>query len=183
MANVEEARTRMDDALDAMRREFATVRTGKATPALLDTVRVDAYGSKLPINQVATVHTPEPSLLVVQPFDKSLVHEVERAIQIADLGLNPSNDGNVIRVPIPALTEERRKEYVKLLHKMAEEGRVSIRHARRTVRDELHEKVKEHEISEDEGHRREEALEKLTHEYIDKIDELVKHKEQEVLAL
>ncbi|MCG6989049.1 MAG: ribosome recycling factor [Gemmatimonadetes bacterium] len=183
MANVEEARERMDDALDAMRREFATVRTGKATPALLDTVRVDAYGSKLPVNQVATVHTPEPSLLVVQPFDKSLMHEVERAIQIADLGLNPSNDGNVIRVPIPALTEERRKEYVKLLHKMAEEGRVSIRHARRTVRDELHEKVKEHEISEDEGHRREEALEKLTHEYIDKIDELVKHKEQEVLAL
>jgi ribosome recycling factor len=183
MANVEEARKRMDDALDAMRREFATVRTGKATPALLDTVRVDAYGSKLPVNQVATVHTPEPSLLVVQPFDKSLMHEVERAIQIADLGLNPSNDGNVIRVPIPALTEERRKEYVKLLHKMAEEGRVSIRHARRTVRDELHEKVKEHEISEDEGHRREEALEKLTHEYIDRIDELVKHKEQEVLAL
>jgi ribosome recycling factor len=183
MANVEEARERMDDALDAMRREFATVRTGKATPALLDTVRVDAYGSKLPVNQVATIHTPEPSLLVVQPFDKSLMHEVERAIQIADLGLNPSNDGNVIRVPIPALTEERRKEYVKLLHKMAEEGRVSIRHARRTVRDELHEKVKEHEISEDEGHRREEALEKLTHEYIDRIDELVKHKEQEVLAL
>jgi ribosome recycling factor len=183
MANVEEARKRMDEALDAMRREFATVRTGKATPALLDTVRVDAYGSKLPVNQVATVHTPEPSLLVVQPFDKSLVHEVERAIQIADLGLNPSNDGNVIRVPIPALTEERRKEYVKLLHKMAEEGRVSIRHARRTVRDELHEKVKEHEISEDEGHRQEEALEKLTHEYIDKIDDLVKHKEQEVLAL
>ena len=173
----------MDDALDAMHREFATLRTGKATPALLDTVRVEAYGSKMPINQVATVHTPEPSLLVVQPFDKSLMHEVEKAIQTADLGLNPSNDGNVIRVPIPALTEERRKEYVKLLHKMAEEGRVSIRHARRTVRDELHEKVKEHEISEDEGHRREEALEKLTHEYIDKIDELVKHKEQEVLAL
>ena len=183
MANVEEAKRRMDDALDAMRREFATVRTGKATPALLDTVKVDAYGSKLPVNQVATIHTPEPSLLVVQPFDKSLMHEVEKAIQIADLGLNPSNDGNVIRVPIPALTEERRKEYVKLLHKMAEEGRVSIRHARRTVRDELHEKVKEHDISEDEGHRREEALEKLTHEYIDRIDELVKHKEQEVLAL
>ena len=183
MANVEEARERMDDALDAMRREFATVRTGKATPALLDTVRVDAYGSKLPVNQVATVHTPEPSLLVVQPFDKSLMHEVERAIQIADLGLNPSNDGNVIRVPIPALTEERRKEYVKLLHKMAEEGRVSVRHARHVVRDELHAKVKEHEIGEDEAHRREEALEKLTRDYTEKVDELLKHKEEEIMAV
>jgi ribosome recycling factor len=183
MPTVEEARKRMDDALDAMRREFATVRTGKATPALLDTVRVDAYGSKMPLNQVATIHTPEPSLLVVQPFDKSLMHDIERAIQTADLGLNPSNDGNVIRVPVPALTEERRKEYVKLLHKMAEEGRVSVRHARRTVRDELHQKIKEHDIGEDDGRRREEALEKLTHEYIEKIDELVKHKEQEVLAL
>jgi ribosome recycling factor len=183
MPTVEEARKRMDEALDAMRREFATVRTGKATPALLDTVRVEAYGSKMPINQLATVHTPEPSLLVIQPYDKSLMHEVEKAIQAADLGLNPSNDGNIIRVPIPALTEERRKEYVKLLHKMAEEGRVSIRHARRTVRDEVHKKVKDHEISEDDGHRREEALEKLTHEYIAKVDELVKHKEEEVLAL
>jgi ribosome recycling factor len=183
MTTVEDARQRMEEALDAMRREFASVRTGKATPALLDTVRVDAYGSKMPINQVATVHTPEPSLLVVQPFDKSLMTAVEKAIQSADLGLNPSNDGNVIRVPIPPLNEERRKEYVKLLHKMAEEGRVSIRHARRTVREELHKRVKDHEISEDEGRRREEAVEKLTHDYTEKIDELLKHKEEEVLAL
>jgi ribosome recycling factor len=183
MPTVEDARKRMEDALDAMRREFATVRTGKATPALLDTVRVEAYGSKLPINQVATVHTPEPSLLVVQPFDKSLIGDVEKAILSADLGLNPANDGNVIRVPIPALNEERRKEYVKLLHKMAEEGRISIRHARRIVREELHQKVKDHELGEDEGRRREEALEKLTHEYTAKIDELLKHKEEEVLAL
>lgn len=173
----------MEDALDAMRREFASVRTGKATPALLDTVRVDAYGGKMSVNQVATVHTPEPSLLVVQPFDKSLLGAIEKAIQTADLGLNPSNDGNVIRVPIPALTEERRKEYVKLLHKMAEEGRVSIRHARRVTRDELHAKVKEHEIGEDDGKRREDQLEKLTQDYIGKIDELVKHKEAEVMAL
>lgn len=183
MTTVEDARQRMEEALEAMRREFASVRTGKATPALLDTVRVDAYGSKMQINQVATVHTPEPSLLVVQPFDRSLMGAVEKAIQSADLGLNPSNDGNVIRVPIPPLNEERRREYVKLLHKMAEEGRVSIRHARRIVRDELHEKVREHEIGEDEAHRREEALEKLTHEYTERIDDLLKHKEEEVLEL
>ncbi len=183
MATVEDARKRMEDALDAMRREFATVRTGKATPALLDTVRVDAYGSKMPLNQVATVSTPDPTLLVVQPFDKSLIGEIERGIQSADLGLNPANDGNVIRVPIPPLNEERRKEYVKLLHKMAEEGRISIRHARRTVRDDIQAFVEEHEIGEDEGHRREEALEKLTHEYNDKIDDLLKRKEEEIMAI
>jgi len=120
MATVEEAKRRMEDALDAMRRDFASVRTGKATPALLDTIRVDAYGSKMPMNQVATVHTPEPSLLVVQPFDKSLLGAIEKAILSGDLGLNPANDGNIIRVPIPPLNEERRKEYVKILHKMAE---------------------------------------------------------------
>jgi ribosome recycling factor len=183
MPTIEDAKQRMEDALEAIRREFATVRTGKATPALLDTVRVDAYGSKMPLNQVATVHTPDPSLLVVQPFDKTLLGDVEKAIQSADLGLNPGNDGNVIRVPIPPLNEERRKEYVKVLHKMAEEGKVSIRHARRVVRDELHKKVKDHEIGEDEGHRREDALEKLTHDYTDKIDGLLKHKEQEVMAI
>lgn len=183
MATVEQARKHMEDALDAMRREFASIRTGKATPALLDTVRVDAYGGKMPVNQVATVHTPEPSLLVVQPFDKSLIGAIERAIQTADLGLNPANDGNVIRVPVPALTEERRKEYAKLLHKMAEEGRVSIRHARRITREELHAKVKEHEIAEDDARRREEQLDKLTHEYSAKIEELLKHKEAEVMAL
>jgi ribosome recycling factor len=173
----------MDEGLDAIRREFATVRTGKATPALLDTVRVDAYGSKLPLNQVATVNTPEHTLLVVQPYDKSLIGDIERAILTADLGLNPANDGNVIRVPIPPLNEERRKEYVKVLHKMAEEGRVSIRHARRVVREEIHALVKEHEIGEDEGRRREDSLEKLTQEYTDKIDELLEKKEEEVMAI
>jgi ribosome recycling factor len=183
MPTVEDAKRRMDEALDAIRREFATVRTGKATPALLDTVRVDAYGTKLPINQVATVNTPEHSLIVVQPFDKSLIGDIERAIQMADLGLNPANDGYVIRVPIPPLNEERRKEYVKVLHKMAEEGRVSIRHARRVVREELHALVKEHEIGEDEGRRREDALEKLTQDYTEKVDELLKKKEEEVMAI
>ena len=183
MPTVEDARKRMEEALEAVRREFASVRTGKATPALLDTVRVDAYGSNMPLNQVATVSTPEATLILVQPFDKTLIGEVERAILTADLGLNPANDGNVIRVPIPPLNEERRKEYAKLLHKMAEEGKVSVRHARRIVRDELHQKVKDHEIGEDDGRRREDALEKLTHEYSDKIDELMKHKEEEVMAI
>jgi ribosome recycling factor len=183
MPTVEDAKKRMEAALDALRREFATVRTGKATPALLDTVRVEAYGSQMPVNQVATINTPEPSLIVVQPFDKTLLADIERAIMSADLGLNPANDGNIIRVPVPPLNEERRKEYVKMLHKMAEEGRVSVRHARRLVRDEIHELVKKHEIGEDEGRRLEESLEKVTHEYADKIEELLKHKEEEVMAI
>lgn len=183
MPTVEDAKQRMEAALEAIRRDFGTVRTGKASTALLDTVRVDAYGSKMPLNQVATINTPEPSLLVVQPFDKTLIGDIERAIFTANLGLNPANDGNVIRIPVPPLNEERRKEYVKVLHKMAEEGRVSVRHARRTVRDEIHALVKEHELSEDDGRRREEAVEKLTHDYTAKIDGLLKRKEEEVLAI
>jgi ribosome recycling factor len=183
MPTVEDAKERMDAAIEALRREFATVRTGKATPALLDTVRVDAYGSKMPLNQVATVSTPESSLLVVQPFDKNVLADIERAIMTADLGLNPANDGNIIRVPIPPLNEERRKEFVKVLHKMAEEARISIRHARRSIREEIHQLVSDHEIGEDEGHRREETVEKMTHDYADKIDEMLKQKEDEVMAI
>ena len=183
MPTVEEAKQRMDAALEALRRDFSTVRTGKASAAILDSVRVDAYGSKMPLNQVATVSTPEASMILVQPFDKSLIGDIERAILTADLGLNPANDGNVIRVPVPPLNEERRREYVKVLHKMAEEGRVSIRHARRVVREEIHALTKEHEIGEDEGRRREDALEKLTHEYSDLVEDLLKRKEEEVLAI
>ncbi len=183
MPTVESAKRRMDEALEAIRREFATVRTNKATPALLDTVRVDAYGSKMPVNQLASINTPEPTLLVVQPYDKGLLAEVEKAIRASDLGLNPANDGSIIRIPIPPLNEQRRKEYVKVLHKMAEEARISIRHARREVRDELHALVKKHEVGEDDGKRREDQLEKLTHEYTAKIDELLKKKEAEVMAI
>ena len=183
MPTVEDAKTRMEAALEALRREFATVRTGKATPALLDTVRVEAYGSKMPLNQLATISTPESSLLVVQPFDKTLLADIERAIMTADLGLNPANDGNIIRIPIPPLNEERRQEYVKLLHRMTEEGRVSIRHARRTVRDELHQLVRDHELSEDESRRREDQLEKSTKEYVEKVEELLKRKVAEVTAI
>jgi ribosome recycling factor len=173
----------MQAAVEATRREFATVRTGKATPALLDTVRVEAYGTHLPINQVASVGTPEPTLLVVQPFDQSLIGAIEKAILTADLGLNPSNDGNLIRVPIPPLNEERRKEYVKLVHKMAEEGRVSIRHARHRARDAIQEMIKEHELGEDEGHRQLDDVEDLTHKYAEAIEDLLKNKEQEVMSI
>ena len=183
MPTVEDAKTQMEAALEALRREFAPVRTGKATPALLDTVRVEAYGSQMPLNQLATISTPESSLLVVQPFDKTLLPDIERTIMTADLGLNPANDGNIIRIPIPPLNEERRQEYVKLLHRMTEEGRISIRHARRTVRDELHQLVRDHELSEDESRRREDQLEKLTKDYVEKVDEILKSKEAEVMAI
>lgn len=183
MSTVKQAKAKMEEALNAMRREFATVRTGKATPALLDMVRVDAYGTKLPLNQVATVTTPESALIVVQPFDRSIVGEIERGIRVADLGFNPTNDGNVIRVPIPPLTEERRREYVRMLHKMAEEGRVSVRHARQVARDEIKHKIKDHEVGEDDGHKQTDEVQKMTDQYIAKIDELLKHKEQEVMAV
>jgi ribosome recycling factor len=173
----------MDESLEAVRREFATVRTGKATPALLDTVRVDAYGSKMPLNQVATVGTPEPSLLVVQPFDKSLIGDIEKGILIADLGLNPSNDGSIIRIPVPPLNEERRREYVKLLHKLAEEGRVSVRVARHKGNDDIKARMREHEISEDEGRRQLTEVQRLTDQHIGKIDEMLEKKEKEVMEL
>ena len=183
MPTVKQAKAKMEEALTAMRREFATVRTGKATPALLDMVRVDAYGTKMPLNQVATVTTPESALIVVQPFDRSIVGEIERGIRVADLGFNPTNDGNVIRVPIPPLTEERRREYVRMLHKMAEEGRISVRHARQVARDEIKHKIKDHEVGEDDGHKQTDEVQKMTDQYIAKIDELLKHKEQEVMAV
>lgn len=183
MPNVKEAEQAMKAAVDAMRREFSSVRTGKASPALLDTVRVDAYGTQMHLNQVASISTPDPTLLVVQPFDRTLMTAIEKAILVADLGLNPSNDGNVIRVPIPPLNEERRREYVKLLHKMAEEGKVSIRHARHKARDSIQDLVKEHEVGEDDGHRQLEEVEKLTHDYSEAIDDLLKKKEEEIMSI
>jgi ribosome recycling factor len=183
MPTVKEADQAMNAAVEATRREFGTVRTGKATPALLDTVKVDAYGTQMPLNQVATVSTPEPTLLVVQPFDQTLMAAIEKAILTADLGLNPGNDGNIIRVPVPPLNEERRKEYVKILHKMAEEGKISIRHARHKARESLQTLIKDHEVGEDEGHRQMDEVEKLTHSYTEAIDELMKKKEEEVMSI
>jgi ribosome recycling factor len=180
---IKDAKDKMEAALTALKREFATVRTGKATPALLDTVRVEAYGTKMPLNQVATVSTPEASLLVVQPFDRSLIKQIEHAIQAASLGFNPANDGAVIRIPIPPLNQERRKEYVKLVHKMAEDAKVSIRHSRQEARDEIKRMMKDHEMPEDEGHKKTDEAQKLTDQYIGKVDELTKHKEEEVMQV
>lgn len=183
MPSLKEAEQAMEAAVEATRREFATVRTGKATPALLDTVKVEAYGTQMPLNQVASVSTPDPTLLVVQPFDQTLIGAIEKGILIADLGLNPSNDGNLIRVPIPPLNEERRREYVKLLHKMAEEGKVSLRHARHKARDSIQDLVKEHEIGEDDGRRQMDEVDTLTQRSSEAIDGLLKRKEEEVMSI
>lgn len=183
MQSIADARSQMEKSIEALRREFSSVRTGKASPALLDSVRVDAYGSKMPLNQVATVSAPEARMLIVQPWDKSLTNAIEKAIQTGELGLNPANDGNVIRVPIPVLTEERRKEMVRMLHKLAEEGRVAIRHARQEANKELKRKQQAHEISEDDVHRHMDEVQKMTDTYIQKIEELLKVKEQEVLEV
>lgn len=181
--SLKEAEERMDAAIEALRREFNSVRTGKASPALLDTVRVDAYGSKMPLNQLANISTPEASLLVVQPYDKALIVDIEKAIQTANIGLNPANDGNLIRVPIPPLTEERRREYAKLLHQMTEEGRISIRHARKVGNDEIKLAIKDHETSEDDGFRQLEKIQELTDSYSSLLDEMLGKKEKEVMAI
>lgn len=177
------AKERMERALEAMRREFTGVRTGKASPALLDSVRVEAYGGHMPLNQVGTVSVPEPRLLTVQPWDRTLIKAIEKALQESDLGLNPSNDGSMIRIPIPALTEERRREYVRLLHKMAEEGRVAVRQARKDANDEIKHRQKDGELSEDDSRREQDDVQKLTNQYVERVDELLKRKEAEVLEV
>jgi ribosome recycling factor len=183
MPSLDKARQRMDSALEAVRREFANVRTGKATPSLLDSVRVEAYGGKVPLNQVGTVAAPEPRLLTVTPWDKTLLKEIDRGLRESDLGLNPSNDGTIIRIPIPSLTEERRKEFVKVLHKLAEEGRVAIRQARKDANDDVKARQKKEGLSEDDIRREQEKVQKLTDQYIAKVEEVLKHKEAEVLEV
>lgn len=180
---LKEAAQTMDKTIESVRHEFNTVRTGKATPALLDTVRVEAYGSQVPLNQVANVSAPEAHLLVVQPYDPNIAGQIGNAIQNADLGLNPSVDGNIIRVPIPPLTEERRKEFVKLLHKMAEDGRIAIRHVRQETKNQLLQMQREGEIGEDVYHRWLDELQKITDEHIGRVDELLERKEAEVMEV
>ena len=175
-----QAREQMLKAVDNTKREFTSIRSGKASPALLDTVRVDAYGQSMPINQVAGVSAPEPRLITVQPWDKGLIGAIEKAIQAADLGLNPANDGTLIRVPLPPLTEERRKELVKLVHKLAEEGRVAVRHART----EAIQRVKKVEhVSDDDKRRADKDVQKLHDDAIHQIDALIKAKEQEIMEV
>ena len=178
-----EAEERMKKVLEGTRRELTGIRSGKATPALLDTVRVEAYGQPVPINQVGSVSAPEARLLVVQPWDKSLIKAIVRGIQMAELGLNPVDDGIVVRVPLPTLTEERRKDLVKLVGKLSEEGRVHVRQVRHDAIKELQALQKKHELSEDEGKRHEADAQKLTDRYIAQIDELLKKKTAEVMEV
>lgn len=173
----------MDNAIEAVTREFATVRTGKATPALLDGVRVEAYGSLVQLKQVANVSVPEPTLLVVQPYDPNIAGEVANAIRNADLGLNPAADGGLVRVPIPPLTEERRLEMVKVLHRIAEEGKVSVRHARHEARDKLMALQKDGEIGEDDCHREMDNIQEDTDEHVKTIDAMLEKKEAEVMEV
>ena len=175
-----QARQAMDKAVEAVRREFSTVRTGKASTSLLDLVKVDAYGSEMPLNQVASVATPEPKLLTVQPWDKSLLKAVEKAILASDLGLTPSNDGNLIRLPLPPLTEERRKELVKVVHRFAEEGRVAIRHARTEAFNRI--KKAEH-VSEDDKKHAEKDVQKLHDDHLKLVEDAVKAKEAEIMEV
>lgn len=177
---VKQCREGMQKAIENTKRELAHIRSGKASTALLDLVRVDAYGSEVPLNQVGMVAAPEPRLLTVQPFDKSLTAAIEKAIRDADLGLNPGSQGGVIRIPIPQLTEERRKELVKLVHKLAEEGRVAVRHARTDC---LHKMKKIEKIPEDEKTRGEKEIQKLTDDHIKQIDGLIQTKEAEIMAI
>lgn len=174
------AKEQMHKAVEATRREFSSIRTGKATTSLLDVVRVEAYGSHVPLNQVAMVAAPEPRLLTVQPFDKGLTQVVEKAIRDSDLGLNPATQGNLIRVPIPTLTEERRRDLVKVVHKLAEEGRVAVRHAR----GDAHARIKKlDKIAEDDRTRGEKELQKVTDEHIKQIDQLIAAKEAEIMEV
>jgi ribosome recycling factor len=177
------AKRRMEGAVKTLTAEFASVRTGRASTSLLDRVSVDAYGTRTPLNQLATIHAPEPRLLTVQPFDRSIMQAVERALMESDLGLTPSNDGQLIRLPIPQLTEERRKELVRLVHKMAEEARVAVRNVRRDVMNEMKRAEKEGDFSRDELGRAQDEVQKLTDAEIKSIDELMARKEAEVLEV
>lgn len=180
---IKETKPRMEHAIDDARRKLATVRTGRAAVSLLDTVSVDYYGTATPLNQMASVHAPEPQMLTVQPWDPTQLGNVEKAIRAADLGLNPSNDGKLVRIPIPPLTEERRKQLAKLVHEIAEEHRTAIRNIRRDANDKLKKMLKDKTISEDAERDGLEEVQKLTDSFISKVDELSKSKEHELMSV
>jgi ribosome recycling factor len=177
-----EVRKRMDGQVEHVRRELAGVRTGRASVSILDTVQVEAYGAQMPLNQVASLSIPEPQLIVAQPFDPSLLGAIEKAIRNANLGLNPANDGKIVRIPIPPLTEERRKELSRLVHKYAEDGRNGVRQIRRDANDKLKKLLKEHKISEDDERRGLDEVQKITDQHIGMIDDLQKKKDAELLG-
>ncbi len=178
---IKETRPRMEGAIDDLRRRLASVRTGRAAVSLLDSVTVDYYGTPTPLNQMASVHAPEPQMLTVQPWDQTQLGAIEKAIRSSDLGLNPANDGKIVRVPIPPLTEERRKQLAKQVHEYAEEHRTAIRSVRRDANERLKKMLKDKTISEDNERDGLEEIQKMTNTYIGKIDELAKTKEQELL--
>jgi ribosome recycling factor len=180
---IDDAQMRMDKSVEHARTEFNTVRTGRASAALLDRIEIDYYGTKTPLKQLATINVPEPRMLTVQPFDPSSIKQIERAIMESDLGLTPSNDGKLVRLPIPQLTEERRKELAKVVRHMAEEHKVAVREIRRDAMKHLKELVDNGDVGADEEHRGEERVQKLTDDHTKQIDELLKHKEAEVMEV
>lgn len=177
------AEQRMQGAVESVKREFGTIRTGRANPSILDRIEVEVYGSQMPLRSVANVGVPEPRLLTVTPFDPNSIKEIERAIDNANIGLNPQNDGKIIRLPIPELTEERRKEMIRMARGMAEDGRVSVRNVRRDEMRDVHELRQEGEISEDDERRAENELQDLTNKYVHRIDDLLTDKESELLEV
>ena len=173
----------MEKAVAVAKDEFAGIRTGRAHPSMFNKITAEYYGTQTPVNQLASFHMPEPRMIIVQPFDKSSMGAIEKAIRSSDLGVNPSNDGVIIRVIFPELSEERRREYIKIARHKAEDSRVSIRNIRRHAKDSLDKLVKDGEAGEDEGRRAERELEDLTHNYVGQIDELLRHKEAELLEV
>jgi ribosome recycling factor len=180
---LQDAGRRMDKSVEATRHELNSIRTGRATPALLDRIQIDYYGTPSPLKNLATISAPEPRMLTIQPFDPSSIKQIEKAIQESDLGLTPSNDGKLIRLPIPQLTEERRKELAKLVRQMAEEGRVAVRNVRRDAIKHLEELVRNGDVGDDEERAAEARVQKLTDEHVAKIDELLKRKEAEIMEV
>lgn len=180
---IKETRPRMEGAVEDLRKRLASVRTGRAVVSLLDPVMVEYYGTPTPLSQLASVHAPEPTMLTVQPWDQTQLGAIEKAIRAADLGLNPTNDGKMVRVPVPPLTEERRRQLAKQVHEFAEEHRTAIRNVRRDANDKLKKMLKDKTISEDAERAALEDVQKLTDTYVGKVDELAKNKEQEILSV
>ena len=180
---VADAQRRMDKTIESTRSEFGSVRTGVPRPGLLDRIQVSYYGTKTPLNQLAQISVPEPRLLSIQPYDKNAIKDIERAILESDLGLTPANDGQVIRLPVPQLTEQRRKDLVKVVGKLAEEGRIALRNVRRDAITQLKELEKDGDVGSDELHRAEDRMQKLTDEHVKLVDDLYKHKETEILEV
>lgn len=178
---IKQTKHKMDQTLDALKSELSRIRTGRASPALLETLRVDYYGTPMPINQIANISAPEPRLLVVQPWDKKSLTDIERAILKSDLGLNPANDGHLIRISIPPLSEERRRELVKFIKKLGEENKVALRNVRRDANDKLKKQQKDSDITEDDLHRTQDEIQTVTDDYVKKVDELLQRKEKEIM--